>query len=301
MRYGIREVADMVLKAKADITLGDWTIKKGQPVLYIDSAKTTQIEGSAESSYATGGRGNARLISWESDKTLTFTVEDALISPISASILTGAGLFKSKSGKVNLHKTANAIVSSEGVIDLSDALVGNETIAADAPIFVVVTEADGSITGEVISGLSISSKTLTGASGKAGSTVFVDFYVVKDGSGVSELQIDPALFGGYFYVEAATLFRRQHDGIDAPVQITMPNVKVQSKFNFNMANSGDPSTFSFVMDALPGYTMFNKTKKVQMVMQIVEDATASAKIVTGVMTSPAPANIPETLVDSKSE
>ena len=41
-----------------------------------------------------------------------------------------------------------------------------------------------------------------------------------------------------------------------------------------MASTGDPSTFTFTMDAFPGYTLFDKTKKVLCVMQVVEDATA---------------------------
>ena len=42
-----------------------------------------------------------------------------------------------------------------------------------------------------------------------------------------------------------------------------------------MASTGDPSTFTFTMDAMPGYTYFDKTKKVLCVIQVVEDATSS--------------------------
>jgi hypothetical protein len=52
----------------------------------------------------------------------------------------------------------------------------------------------------------------------------------------------------------------------------MPNVKIQSNFTFSMASSGDPSTFTFTMDALPGYTYFEPTKKVLCAIQIVEDS-----------------------------
>ena len=52
-------------------------------------------------------------------------------------------------------------------------------------------------------------------------------------------------------------------------------VKIQSNFTFSMASTGDPSTFSFTMDAFPGYTYFNKTKKVLCVMQIIEDKNGS--------------------------
>ena len=110
----------------------------------------------------------------------------------------------------------------------------------------------------------------------AGKTVMVDYYVIKKSAKVSEIQIDAENFAGYYYVEADTLFRRQSDGVDMPANITLPNVKIQSNFTFSMASTGDPSTFTFTMDAFPGYTYFDKKKKVLCVIQVVEDATGSA-------------------------
>jgi hypothetical protein len=37
-----------------------------------------------------------------------------------------------------------------------------------------------------------------------------------------------------------------------------------------MASSGDPSTFTFTMDAFPDYTRFDKTRKVRAAIQIIE-------------------------------
>ena len=274
MKFGVREICDVVFKAKADTVIGTSTFKKGQPVLYIDSAKTSTIEGAATTVYAQGGRGNTRLIAWEGEKTLTFTVEDALLSPIGFSVLSGAGLFKSNKEKVHVHTTANAYVGTDGVIDLEDVLAEGETIDGTAPVFVMIAEADGSITGELVEGLTIAEQTLTGATAAAGKNVFVDFYVVKESANVSELQIDAENFAGSYYVEASTLFRRESDGVDMPAEITLPNVKIQSNFTFSMASTGDPSTFTFTMDAFPGYTMFDRTKKVLCVIQVVEDAVA---------------------------
>ena len=103
----------------------------------------------------------------------------------------------------------------------------------------------------------------------------VDYYVVKKSANISEIQIDAENFAGYYYVEADTLFRRQSDGVDMPANITLPNVKIQSNFTFSMASTGDPSTFTFTMDAFPGYTYFDKKKKVLCVIQVVEDVTGS--------------------------
>ena len=274
MKFGVREICDVVFKAKADTKIGTQEFKKGQPVLYIDSAKTSTIEGAATTVYAQGGRGNSRLIAWEGEKTLTFTVEDALLSPIGFSILSGAGLFKSETEKVHVHTTANAYVGTDGKIDLKDVLETGEKIDKTAPVFVMETEADGSIV-KLVSGATVEtdglSLTVTGAANK---NVFVDFYVTKESANVSELQIDAENFAGNYYVEASTLFRRESDGVDMPAEITLPNVKIQSNFTFSMASTGDPSTFTFTMDAFPGYTLFDRSKKVLCVIQIVEDAKA---------------------------
>ena len=279
MKFGVREICDVVFKAKSSGKIGSMPVTEGQPVLYIDSAKTSTLEGAATSVYAQGGRGNARLISWEGEKTLTFTVEDALLSPIGFSILSGAGLLDCEKKSVHVHTTAHAYADAEGKIDLSDVLDAEETIDKDAPVFVMTME-DGSITG-MVSGAQADGTTITAASAKE-SNVFVDFYVLKN-SDVTELQIDAENFAGNYYVEASTLFRRESDGKDLPAEITLPNVKIQSNFTFSMASTGDPSTFTFTMDAFPGYTAFDKTKKVLCVIQVVEDTDNSNKEVTSVM------------------
>ena len=298
MKFGVREICDVVFKAKDTVKIGKTTFKKGQPVLYIDSAKTSTVEGAATTVYAQGGKGNT---SWEGEKTLTFTVEDALLSPIGFSVLSGAGLFngKNKEDKVHVHTTANAYLGTDGTIDLTDSLGASEEIDGLAPVFAMVAEEDGSITGEMIDNLTVSAdgKKLEGTS-HAATPVFIDFYVVKDAATVSELQIDAENFAGSYYVEASTLFRKESNGMDMPAEITLPNVKIQSNFTFSMASTGDPSTFTFTMDAFPGYTMFDNTHKVLMVMQIVDESKAADKETNTVMKHLAGMDIAENKNDS---
>ena len=278
MKFGVREIANVVFKAKSTVKIGNTTFQEGQPVLYIDTAKTSTLEGAATTVYATGGRGNTRLVAWEGEKTLTFTVEDALLSPLGLSVLSGAGLIKGKADEdkfVHVHMTTMQLVGTDGKIDLTDALETEDTICDSAPLFVMATEGDGSLTGEIFTATTVEGKTITIDTKEAGRTVMVDYYVVKKSANISEVQIDAENFAGYYYVEADTLFRRQDNGVDMPANITLPNVKIQSNFTFSMASTGDPSTFTFTMDAFPGYTYFDKTKKVLCVIQIVEDVTGS--------------------------
>jgi len=163
MKFGVRECANIVFRAKQETVIGTSRFHVGQPVLYIDTATTSSMEQASSTVYAQGGRGNSRLIAWEGDKTLTFTVTDALISPVSLSILSGAGLVKEGNQTVHVHATTAATMTvsgTTGTIDLTDALVefgpltGDDAISidagTDAPIFIIRTEDDGSITGDIV-------------------------------------------------------------------------------------------------------------------------------------------------------
>lgn len=64
-KYGIREICDVVFKAKKKVIIGNTTFEKGAPVIYFDTLKTSSLEGAATTVYATGGKGNPRLVAWD--------------------------------------------------------------------------------------------------------------------------------------------------------------------------------------------------------------------------------------------
>lgn len=203
------------------------------------------------------------------------------------SILTGAGLINNTNSenKVHTHRTFLNIVEADTAgdkyfVNLTDALDEDETICEQAPLFALVAENDGSLTGEMLKIDSINNKKVylkndgDEAKKALGKAVVIDCYTLKNEASVYEVQIDAANFAGYYYVEGETYFRKQETGKDMPAYLTIPNVKIQSNFTFTMAPTGDPSTFTFTMDAFPGYTYFNRTKKVLCVIQIVDETKA---------------------------
>ena len=279
MKFGVREICDVVLRAKGTVKVGETTFSHDEPVIYFDSAKTSTVEGSATTVYATGGRGNNKLLAWEGEKSVTFTMEDALLSPLGFSILSGAGLVDASQvdGGMKVHTTLTTVVdvtdvSSSGItVDLGD-LTGKEIAEEKAYAFIMkdgqiverlnpAVPSDGSVT---FTRNRKSSGPLTGPQ-----TVMVDFYVSVE-SGAVEMTIEPDKFGGFYYLEASTLFRRQDNGQDMAAAFVIPKVKIQSNFTFSMASSGDPSTFTFTMDAFPDYTKFDPTKQVLFALQIIE-------------------------------
>ena len=305
MKFGVREICDVVLKAKAKTQIGNKVFYKNEPVLYFDSLKTSSMEGAATTVYAQGGKGNSRLVAWEGERTVTFTMEDALISPEGFMILSGAGLIEASATKpVYQHiieRTNHTVASEEGIkvyLEHKPYLPANK---GDNFAYVMVIENDEiasepfipehveatQIVDETSKHYGLWEMTIAphacyvceGEEYEINTEMFydemvvmVDYYVERT-SKAQQIEITPDKFGGNYYLEASTLFRNTN-GVDMPAEFIIPNCKIQSNFNFTMASSGDPSTFTFTMDAFPDYTRFDPTKKVLAAIQIITDGGA---------------------------
>lgn len=299
MKYGVREICDVVLKRKSPGYFGKLYLDKGAPVMYFDTMKTSSLEGQATTVYAQGGKGNPRLVAWEGDRTVTFTMEDALISPQSFSILSGAGLIDASADSPIYVHTTQQVAVKDGKIKLDNIPASDAT---GAEMYIMCMTEDGSIDStRVPMKIPVENvdREMTAATVFAawatkynadhtsitnfvkqeapvannGDIFYVDYYV-KATASVKQIDIEAGKFGGSYYLEASTLFRNQADGEDYPAEFVIPNCKVQSNFTFTMAPTGDPSTFTFTMDAFPDYTKFDGTKKVIAALQIVEDKVA---------------------------
>ena len=304
MKFGVREICEVVLKAKATQKVGNKIFYANEPVCYFDTLKTSSMEGAATTVYAQGGVGNSRLIAWEGERTVTFTMEDALISPEGFMILSGAGLIDASTDTpIYQHVTEN-IDSSEVVVDTDEIRINlskqpflpeeaiehyayvmfkkNDEIISEPYIPVHETpneNADGTYTiripkKDVPGRKDENVQPFAGANGLPAKSEFdsvlVDYYVEQK-SNAQQIDITPDKFGGNYYLEASTLFR-DTNAVDMPAEFIIPNCKIQSNFTFTMASTGDPSTFTFTMDAFPDYTRFNHKKKVLAAIQIIKEA-----------------------------
>ena len=259
MKFGIREICNVVLKAKKDATILGKTFTKGQPVLWFDSLKTSGLEGTGEVVYARGGRGNTKLVSWTGDKDVTFTMEDALISPMSLALLTAGSLKNATSSDTIIsHATKDIPLSWQDGSDAYDYVTPTDA-DTERPVYIIYKgksydedsfEALGKLEDNI--------------------TVTLDYYVTKT-SKMTQIDISPDSFGSNFYLEAETLFRDDESGVDHAAEFIVPNCRVQSNFSFTMASTGDPSTFTFTMDVFPDYLDESAVKKVLCAIQVFEE------------------------------
>ena len=138
-KFGVREICNVVLKAKAAQKVGKKIFYKNEPVMYFDTLKTSSLEGQSSTVYAQGGRGNPRLVAWEGERTVTFTMEDALISAEGLSILTGAGLIDAKDKTVYQHVTE---IIDKSELDLANMETGSIRIPLSNEPYLPVDEGE---------------------------------------------------------------------------------------------------------------------------------------------------------------
>ena len=275
MRFGAREICNVVFKATTARTIGDKTFPAGAPVLYFDSLKTSTLEQAVTTVYAQGGRGNTRLVAWDGEKTLTFTMEDALISELGLAILASAKLYDANEKNILVVHVTETV--SKDALKVSKKPAAKTRDGSKVEFFIMPVDKKGDVCGApqtiTFTEQSFTAPKFTGVEDADIAAYIVDYYTEVN-KGAIQIDIEPQNFGGNFYIEADTLFR-DTDGADHAAQFIIPNGKIQSNFTLSMASTGDPSTFTFTVDAFPGYVNGDRTKKVLCAIQVLGDETVT--------------------------
>lgn len=89
MGFGIKEVADVAFYNIGDVELsetGELTAK-ANPLFILDTLKVSTIENTAEQAEAKGGKGNAPLIIWDYGREITISLQDAVLSTKTLSLM----------------------------------------------------------------------------------------------------------------------------------------------------------------------------------------------------------------------
>lgn len=224
-KYGIKEVADICF-----YTIGA-DGKPGNPVLFIDTAKTSTTETSADSVYAQGGKGNPRLIGWDFNKNITLNLEDALFTMKSMALMYGAlGNEVKGSTTGTIRKTIEYVATDTTVpteYQWTD-INGNQQTASNIEIY----DQNGTETTENL---------------VVGTKYYMTFTVAAK---TQEIRISPDRFPGTYYICCDTFCRSEANGMDDYFQLIIPKGKITSDTTLTLEADGDPTVFSMAIDVL---------------------------------------------------
>ena len=206
----------------------------GAPVLYLDTLKVSTIEQTAETSYATGGKGNTNLIAWDFGKELNITLEDALFSAKSMAIMFGDGTVSTIVAP--LVKTIEIVATAASTtLPLTWTDATGKTIDITTPL---VYKADGTV-------VTVTTGTFTST---VGEKYFVKFQYTPVNSGT--INISASSYPGTYYVVGDTFARSQTTGKDEYFQFIVPKAKVTAENTITLEAEGDPSVFNLSLTVL---------------------------------------------------
>ena len=307
-KYGIKEVANVYFEALADdLNAG---VYKGDIVLFLDTLKVSTIETTAESVDATGGWGNAKLVSWDFGKEITITLTDALISLESLRFMMGGAIKQNKQNtdKIYVRHTAEFVLTDAGKVPLIyDNFYTNHVMTPTATPGhdIRLIDLDGGYRTQIVVETGSSQLTenatitfhnpaligegadiVTGTTGADGKIVGAGHHIrafweeevttATDEQAV-EITISPSTFPGSYRVVGDTFMRSQATGKDEPFQFVINNAKVSSEVTITLEAEGDPSTFDMNLSVLRSKNAAGQDEMIKFVRYNFGGGTSSAE------------------------
>ena len=272
MKILIKEVADVTFyKIGTDCT-------PTYPVLYLDTLKVSTIEQTAETSEAKGGKGNATLISWDYGKEINVTLEDALFSAKSMSIMFGNGTVKDVANATESGLTDKKLImktESYTAKSVTKPTQGVTSIEGWEPYFI-------SPDGKRYLKLNPKFFTAQGEEVTSVSLTLNEKYFCTYDLAISGVVIDISAnsFPGTYYVTGDTYARSEVTGDDEFFQFIIPKAKVTSENTITLEAEGDPSVFNMNLKVLrPTNGQMMKLVK----YELVDEVTGEDEAITSVL------------------
>lgn len=300
-KYGIKEVANVYFEAlDDDIAAG---VYKGDIVLFLDTLKVSTIETTAETTDATGGWGNPKLVSWDYGKEITVTLEDALMSLESLRFMLGGAIKRpSATDSVIVRHTEEVVCKAGGVVPKpTDHLTNVEltpTATYDHPIrlinmttgartqLVVTDPAGAAITIDGTKAINfVNPSMLANETDNTKLTaqgdhvrIFWEEVIVSENAAETaiEVTISPDTFPGTYKIVGDTFMRSEKTGKDEPFQFIIGKAKVASEVTITLEAEGDPSTFEMTLNVLRSTNEDGKNEMMKLIRYSIASSGSSS-------------------------
>lgn len=208
-----------------------FNLSTGKAVVTLDTLKTSGVETTGETVYARGGRGNAKLVGFSTNREARITLQDAIFDNAAIAMLTGndlvAGVKKVDrneigsvtSSKLTLAKTPQGALVSVFKLNADGTNGAEYTLGTPA-----TNPTEYSITG----------KEITFNSGVVNGTQFRVYYQVNTAIDAKTIKVTSDSFGKSFRVTLDVLVVDQHTKQAFQGQLRIPNAKFEDNFSLSL-------------------------------------------------------------------
>lgn len=251
-KYAIKEVADVMFYEL------DSKGAPSAPVLYLDTLKTSTLSQSAETVDARGGKGNVKLLTWDTNKELTLELTDAVFSAKSLAIMFGGSVKQNGTNQEVLKTLTSDKFTATDVSKMLSFEIKDATYYIDVTKvawFKYVTDSETKET--KITPIPITASTTTMPSdADFGTFDLLDAVNAKsNGTGIIsdglEINITAEFGDNTYYITGDTYARNVASGKDDFLQFIVPKGKVSAEdVSLTMEADGDPAEFAMTVQCL---------------------------------------------------
>lgn len=281
--FGVKELYEVVLRAKVPMQFGSRFLEEGEPVLYFENITMSVLQQKTNAIMARGGWANLPRVIWEDRSEVQFVMQEGVMSSISLGVLLSANV------TTQLDNEGPLLINKrEGPFEIQeDARIFLEHWPVEYPkrkTFIYEYERDVAqkkIYGKRIEGLDdgfgVERPCLELYQDKAleekadiNKKYIVDYYY-EYGNEALIYTIQKERFNGLFTLEGKFYSKDENEGKNYTNLIYMPKVRVVSDINLRLGERADPTMSVFNIIALPETVSSNKQSLIMEITRLNED------------------------------
>lgn len=227
-RWAVREAAEATF---FDTVTGD-------AIVSLKTLKMSNVETTGETVYARGGRGNAKLVGFSSNREAKVTLQDAIFDNKALAMLTGNTV---TTGTKTITGQYQGMTDGSGVITIPgtnlSGIISAHELESDA-VTLKTAIATTTFLGQAV--------TLTGVVSK----LVRVYYEYTTNADAKTIKVTSDKFGGTYKLVVDVIVKSEETGQEHYAQFIADRVKIEDNFSFNFSPDGDPSVLDIPLEIL---------------------------------------------------
>lgn len=282
--FGIKELYEVVLKAKVPMQFGSRSLEEGEPVLYFENVNMSMLTEQSKPIMARGGWLNMPHVIWEDRSEVQFSLTEGIMSSISMGILLSAAVSEP------VKEKPLYVSKREGPFDLDNHRIFLEHDPVEYPVkktFIYEYERDVAqkkVYGKKITGVYdpwdpskeipcmeiYADKALSEFADDTKQYIIDYYYEYKDEALI--YTIEKERFNGLFTLEGKFYSKDENRGENCTNIIYMPKVRVVSDMNLRLGERANPAMSVFNIIGMPeNIDGSNKKGLILSITKLVDD------------------------------
>lgn len=269
--YGMKELYQVVLKAKTPMQFGSRYIEKDEPILYFEHVNISLLSQRNNPIIARGGWANLPQVIWEDRSDVTFSLSEGVLSSVGLGILFSANVTEKQHDEEILVRRREGPfeLDSNGCITLKDWPVDlnkKKTFIYKYARDVIQKKVYGTrIHGHLdpfdntrqVPYIKIFEDKMCQTQADRDCEYIIEYYYQYPTEALI-YRIQKQRFNGLFTLEGKFYSKDENEGINYTNLIYMPKVRVVSDINLRLGEKADPTMSVFNIIGMPENMGSNK-------------------------------------------